>query len=148
MCYFLEGYLQELEVSVRKSFKSSYVYNESIIGSWEIDTPINYSYSVLYTIFGLGSWKCHNTILEVFPNASSVITAFLPPQSWNDSISIQLIVRCFTDLTIVSSMQNFTISDHLHRHWIILLKCSLISYEFTRLFMNLKRLQVLEISLY
>lgn len=111
MCYFLEGYLQELEVSVRTSFKSSYVYNESIIGSWEINTPINYSYSVLYTILGLGSWKCHNTILEVFPNASSVITALLPPQRWNDSVSIQLIVNYFTDLTIVSSMQNFTISD-------------------------------------
>jgi hypothetical protein len=111
MSYFLEGYLQELVVSVRKSFKSSYVYNESIIGSWEINTPINYSYSVLYTILGLGTWKCHNTILEVFPNASSVITALLPPQRWNDSISIQLKVDYFTDLTIISPLQNFTISD-------------------------------------
>ncbi len=111
MCYFLEGYLQELEIIIKKPFQSFYVYNESISGSWEINTPINYSYLVLCTINDLRSWECYNTSLKTFSNASSLITAFLSPQRWNTSISIQLMVNYFDDLIIASLMQNFTISD-------------------------------------
>ncbi len=111
VCYFLEGNLQELEIEVRRSFRFSYLYNESIVGSWKINTPINYSYSILYTILGFGTWECFNTSLEVFPNTSSIITAFLPSQKWNSSISIKLVVQYFTDLVVASVMQNFTISD-------------------------------------
>ncbi len=111
ICYFLEGYLQELDIVIRKPFKSSYTYNESIVGSWRINTPINYSYSILYSIPGLGSWECYNTKMEVLPNSTSVITAILPPQSWNSTVFIQLTVKYFLDLIVVSSLQNFTIRD-------------------------------------
>lgn len=111
MSYFLRGDLQEIEIKIRNPFQSSYAYNESIRGSWEIKTPINYSYVVLYTIWDLGSWECYNTSLETFSNASSVITAFLPLQRWNTSISIQLRMKYFNDLIIASPLQNFTISD-------------------------------------
>ncbi|MFW9906480.1 MAG: hypothetical protein ACFFFH_19360, partial [Candidatus Thorarchaeota archaeon] len=111
ICYFLEGYLQELDIILSKPFHPSYIYNECIIGSWKINSPIEFSYEVLYSILGLGSWECYNTSLEVLPNSTSVITAFLPPQSWNTTISIQLIVRYYSDLILVSSSQNFTIQD-------------------------------------
>ena len=111
LCYFLEGYLLELDIVLIKPFQSSYLYNESIIGSWRIYTPIDFSFIVIYSILGLGSWECYNTSLEVLPNSTSVVTAFLPPQNWNNTISIQLIVKYFLDLTLVSSSQNFTICD-------------------------------------
>jgi hypothetical protein len=109
--YFLEGYLQELDIILIKPFHPSYIYNESIIGSWRINSPIEFSYEVIYTILGLGSWECYNTSLIVLSNSTSIITAFLPPQSWNNTISIQLIVKYFSDLILVSSSQNFTIQD-------------------------------------
>ncbi|MFX0205894.1 MAG: hypothetical protein ACFFDT_07885, partial [Candidatus Hodarchaeota archaeon] len=109
--YFLEGYLQELDIILIKPFHPSYIYNESIIGSWRINSPIDYSYEVIYSVLGLGSWECYNTRVEVLPNSTSVITAFLPPQRWNATISIQLIVIYFPDLILVSSSQNFTIQD-------------------------------------
>ncbi|UCG00571.1 MAG: hypothetical protein JSW11_13190 [Candidatus Heimdallarchaeota archaeon] len=111
ICYFLEGYLHELNIIIRKPFQASYSYNESIFGSWRINTPIEFSYMVSYSILGLGSWECYNTSLEVLPNSTSVITAFLPPQNWNSTISIQLIVKYFSDLLLVSPLQNFTIRD-------------------------------------
>ena len=70
-----------------------------------------FSFKVIYSILGLGSWECYNTSLEALPNSTSIVTASLPPQNWNDSISIQLIVKYFSDLTLTSSQQNFTISD-------------------------------------
>ncbi|MFX1505596.1 MAG: hypothetical protein ACFFDC_05730 [Promethearchaeota archaeon] len=109
--YFLEGYLQELDIILIKPFYPSYIYNESIIGSWRINSPIDYSYEVIYSILGLGSWECYNTRVEVLPNSTSVITAFLPPQRWNVTISIQLIVKYFPDLILESSLQNFKIQD-------------------------------------
>ncbi|MFX1516039.1 MAG: hypothetical protein ACFFC6_07015 [Promethearchaeota archaeon] len=109
--YFLEGYLLVLDIALKKPFQSSYIYNESIIGSWRIYTPVDFSFKVLYSILGLGSWECYNTSLEVLPNSTSVITAVLPPQSWNNTISIQLVVSYLSNLTLVSSSQNFTIYD-------------------------------------
>ncbi|MFX0122324.1 MAG: hypothetical protein ACFFAE_01715 [Candidatus Hodarchaeota archaeon] len=111
ICYFLEGYLQEMDIVIRKPFKSSYIYNESIVGSWRINTPIGHAYFVLYSILGLGTWECYNTSVEVLPNLTSVITAVLPPQSWNTTVSIQLVVKYFSDLIIASSFQNFIIYD-------------------------------------
>ncbi|UCC18309.1 MAG: hypothetical protein JSV62_09350, partial [Promethearchaeota archaeon] len=109
--YFLEGYFQEMDIKILKPFRSSYAYNESITGSWRIFLPINFSYSVYYSIQGLGSQICHNTSLTVFSNNSAIITASLPPQRWNDSISIQLFVAYFSNLIETSLVQNFTISD-------------------------------------
>ncbi|MFX1246137.1 MAG: hypothetical protein ACFFBQ_01965 [Promethearchaeota archaeon] len=111
ICYFLEGYLHTLEIVIKKPFLPTYMYNESIIGSWKFSAQINSSYSVIYTILGLGSWECYNTSLKVFSNASSIVTAFLPPQKWNYSISIQLIVKYHFAFIIGSSFQNFSIRD-------------------------------------
>ena len=111
ICYFLEGYLQELDIILIKPFNPSYIYNESIIGSWRINSPVEFSYKVICSILGLGSWECYDTSLDVLSNSTSVITVFLPPQSWNSTISIQLIVKYFSDLILVSSSQNFTIKD-------------------------------------
>ncbi|MHA2431005.1 MAG: hypothetical protein ACXACC_08230 [Promethearchaeota archaeon] len=109
--YFLEGYFQEMEIEIWKPFRISYAYNESITGSWRIFLPANFSYSVYYSIQGLGSQICHNTNLTVFSNNSAIIVASLPPQRWNDSISIQLFVKYFSNLIETSSVQNLTISD-------------------------------------
>lgn len=109
--YFLVGYLLEMKIEVRRSFQSFYTYNDSIVGSWKISAPVSYSYSILYTISGLGTWECQNTSHINFSNATSVITTFLPPQRWNDSIFVQLIVKYFTNLIVTSSLQNFTIND-------------------------------------
>ncbi|MFX0173167.1 MAG: hypothetical protein ACFE9L_14820 [Candidatus Hodarchaeota archaeon] len=109
--YFLVGYLQEMEIEIWKPFRLSYAYNESITGSWKVRFPVNFSYTIQYAIQYSGLHICYNTSLIVLPNNSALITANLPPQSWNSSISIQLIVKYFSSLRKTSSIQNFTISD-------------------------------------
>jgi hypothetical protein len=109
--YFLVGYLQEMEIEIWKPFRSSYAYNESITGSWRVRFSEIFSYTVQYTIQNSGLHKCYNTSMTVFSNNSAIIEANFPPQSWNSSISVQLIVEYFSNLRKNSSTQNFTISD-------------------------------------
>ncbi|MFX0051956.1 MAG: hypothetical protein ACFE8U_11760, partial [Candidatus Hermodarchaeota archaeon] len=109
--YFLVGNLQEMEIEIWKPFKVSYAYNESITGCWKVRFPVNFSYTVQYTIQNSGWFICYNTSLMAFSNNSAIITANIPPQSWNSSISVQLIVKYFSNLKKISSIQNFTITD-------------------------------------
>ncbi len=109
--YYLEGYLQELEIQNHKPFSFSYIYNESIIGSWRINTANNLSFYVQYNKSGFEPLKCENTVLKVITNTSSEITATLNPQRWNTTISIQLVINHFSELLIASSIQNFSIID-------------------------------------
>ncbi len=109
--YYLEGYLQELEIQNHKPFSFSYIYNESIIGSWRINTANNLTFYVQYNKSGFGPLKCENTVLRVISNTSREIIAALTPQRWNTTISIQLVINHFSELLIASSIQNFSIID-------------------------------------
>jgi hypothetical protein len=108
---FLKGELQNLEISIGQFFRSVYTYNESLVGSWNINFPISSSYTVFYSISGVNTQICNNTNSEVFPNTSSKITAILPPQKWNTSISVKLTINYLSGLVITSPQQNITIID-------------------------------------
>ncbi|MFW9778482.1 MAG: hypothetical protein ACFFE8_06465 [Candidatus Heimdallarchaeota archaeon] len=108
--YFLEGYLADLNVNALRSFQRSYFYNETIKGSWLFYSPLNFSYSVIYSV-GHYSLICFNTSYKTFSNGSTRLEAQLSPQSWNSTVSIILEVRYSSTFIAKSREQSFTITD-------------------------------------
>ncbi|MFX0087404.1 MAG: hypothetical protein ACFFAU_17270 [Candidatus Hodarchaeota archaeon] len=109
--YYLEGDLQNIILNVNQAFQKNYAYNETITGSWTINTPIEFIYSVHYNLLGLNPITCYNTSVKELPNSSSVITAFLPNQQWNRTVSVYIKVVFFSNLVLVSPIQTFSIID-------------------------------------
>jgi hypothetical protein len=109
--YYLEGDLQDIILSINQAFQKNYAYNETINGSWMINTPIEFVYSVHYNLPGLNPITCYNTSVKELPNSSSVITASLPNQQWNRTISVYIKVIFFSNLILYSTTQTFSIID-------------------------------------
>ncbi len=109
--YYLEGYLQNVILNVNQAFQKDYYYNETITGSWKIYAPIEFIYSVHYNLLGLDLITCYNTSVKELQNSSSVITAFLPNQQWNKTVSVYIKVVFFSNLVLVSPVQTFSIID-------------------------------------
>ncbi len=109
--YYIEGYLENIELLISHPFESVYIYNDSITGSWMINVPIEFEYSVFYTISNSTQLICHNTSIKELSNSSYIITASLPKQQWNKSFSVYLKAYFFSKLEIVSITQHFKIID-------------------------------------
>jgi hypothetical protein len=109
--YFLEGYIQEVEIEALDPFKLFYHYNESISGSWILSNSMNFTFTVKYSLLDGGIRFCQNNSIMSLSNGSMVISTTIPPQKWNTSISIQLLVEYSNSLREESTAQNFTIID-------------------------------------
>lgn len=108
--YYMEGYLADLNVNVLESFQGNYFYNETIKGSWLFHSPLDFSYSVIYSL-GHYSLNCFNTSYKTFSNGSTLVEAHLPPQNWNSTVSIRLEVEYSSTFIVRSREQSFTITD-------------------------------------
>jgi hypothetical protein len=109
--YYIEGDIENIELSIFLPFNSFYAYNESITGSWMINVSIEFGYSVYYTLSNSNPLECHNTSIKKLSNSSYIITATLPKQQWNTSFSIYLNTIFLSKLEIVSLKQHFRVID-------------------------------------
>ncbi|MHA1213910.1 MAG: hypothetical protein ACTSPG_01310 [Candidatus Hodarchaeales archaeon] len=108
--FLFSGLLTDFDIEIKTPFKQFYEYNESITGSWVI-TPFFYSnYSVIYSIENT-DFIVKNTTKTGFLNGSVLITATLPPQNWNDKISVQLCINISDHFLKKSDLQEFVIID-------------------------------------
>jgi len=109
--YYLEGDLQDIILRINQVFQSKYEYNQTMVGSWIINTPDEFVYSVFYSLSGLDLFLCYNTSVTELPNSSSIITAFLLKQKWNKTLSVYIEIVFLSNLIITSEVQNFMIVD-------------------------------------
>lgn len=109
---YLEADIYGIEIKELIPFENEYNYYDSIIGSWEVKSPVSFEYSVYYELDNQYSLLCHNTSKQIETNPQeSTITAFFPKMNWNSSCNVYLSINPFSDFQIRSQSQFFSIID-------------------------------------